>query len=203
MSESNPRVILIGGASHTGKSTLAAVISRQLGWSLLSTDRLGRHPGRPWSTGDRAVPGHVSDYYLSQQAEELLQDVLKYRRSMWPTIDHIIANRLNSADADPLIVEGAALLPECVSKIESPSVQAVFLTADPELICGRIRSSASYETKEKEERKLIDRFIERSLLFNEHVRRTARLGSVELIDTGVEYAIDQRIAEFARHVKGD
>ncbi len=42
------RVILIGGSSHAGKSTLGQAIAAKLGWSYRSTDKLARHPGRPW-----------------------------------------------------------------------------------------------------------------------------------------------------------
>ncbi len=39
--------ILIAGSSHVGKSTFAARLTKALGWSLISTDSLARHPGRP------------------------------------------------------------------------------------------------------------------------------------------------------------
>jgi 2-phosphoglycerate kinase len=42
------RVILIGGSSHVGKSTLGQSLAAKLGWSYCSTDKLARHPGRPW-----------------------------------------------------------------------------------------------------------------------------------------------------------
>lgn len=54
------RVILIGGASHTGKSTLAQALASHLGWNYRSTDKLARHPGRPWvSAYGKAIPEHV------------------------------------------------------------------------------------------------------------------------------------------------
>lgn len=41
------KVILIGGSSHAGKSTVAESLAAKLGWSYLSTDRLAAHPGLP------------------------------------------------------------------------------------------------------------------------------------------------------------
>ena len=41
------RVLLIGGPSHTGKSTLAETLAAELGWNHVSTDSMARHPGRP------------------------------------------------------------------------------------------------------------------------------------------------------------
>ncbi|MEL7245323.1 MAG: 2-phosphoglycerate kinase, partial [Cyanobacteria bacterium J06573_2] len=42
------RIILIGGSSHVGKSTLAQSLANKLNWNYISTDKLARHPGRPW-----------------------------------------------------------------------------------------------------------------------------------------------------------
>ena len=45
-------VVLIGGSSHAGKSTVSESLAATLGWEHLSTDRQAAHPGRPW----RPVP---------------------------------------------------------------------------------------------------------------------------------------------------
>lgn len=47
------RVILIGGSSHVGKSTLAQYQAAKLGWNYRSTDKLARHPGRHNGTSKR------------------------------------------------------------------------------------------------------------------------------------------------------
>lgn len=39
------RVVLIGGTSNVGKSTVAQVVAERLGFECLSTDGLARHPG--------------------------------------------------------------------------------------------------------------------------------------------------------------
>src|SRR5215468_118437 len=59
----NLGVILIGGTSHTGKSTVAKRIAERLGAICVSTDSLARHPGRPWPAA-REVPPHVVEHYL-------------------------------------------------------------------------------------------------------------------------------------------
>lgn len=40
-------ILLIGGTSHTGKSTLAAAWAEAHGARVVHTDLLKRHPGRP------------------------------------------------------------------------------------------------------------------------------------------------------------
>ena len=95
MNEIMSRVILIGGPSHAGKSTLAQHLSESRGWKVIATDQLARHPGRPWKTPPETVPQPVAEHYLSLLADELLADVLQHYRSLWPTISRLIKHREN------------------------------------------------------------------------------------------------------------
>ena len=59
---SDLRVILIGGSSHVGKSTLSRSLADKLGWRLISTDKMARHPGRPWRSAPERLPDHVAEH---------------------------------------------------------------------------------------------------------------------------------------------
>lgn len=63
----DPKVILLGGTSHAGKSTLARAVASSLGWRTLSTDQLARHPGRPWALPPQFVPTHVDEHYRTNE----------------------------------------------------------------------------------------------------------------------------------------
>lgn len=69
------RVVLIGGTSHTGKSTVAKRIAEKIGATCVSTDSLARHPGRPWPAA-RDVPPHVVRHYLELGDHALITSVL-------------------------------------------------------------------------------------------------------------------------------
>jgi cytidylate kinase len=56
------RLLLIGGSSHLGKTTLAQSLASYLGWNYCSTDKLARHPGRPWQVNSKEIPQHVAAY---------------------------------------------------------------------------------------------------------------------------------------------
>jgi hypothetical protein len=97
-SHADTRVLLIGGTSHAGKSTLAQAIAERLGWQYRSTDKLARHPGRPWAPEGGAVPDHVADHYRSLSVDELLADVLcHYAGNVWPLARALIATHAQDA----------------------------------------------------------------------------------------------------------
>ncbi|MEK1850498.1 MAG: hypothetical protein AAAC48_01095 [Phyllobacterium sp.] len=54
--DTNLRVILIGGSSNVGKSTVADALAEKLGRCCVSTDSLAKHPGRPWPQKRRKFP---------------------------------------------------------------------------------------------------------------------------------------------------
>lgn len=89
-------MILIGGSSHVGKSSLAKSLASRLGWTQISTDKLARHPGRPWRREQEKVPNHVAEHYLSLSVDELLKDVLHhYKENVWQMVEAIVASHLN------------------------------------------------------------------------------------------------------------
>jgi hypothetical protein len=155
-------ILLIGGTSHVGKSTLARRLADRLGWDHRSTDYLKRHPGRPWRTPPDVVPPHVVEHYLGLDLDELMASVLAHYRSLWPQIEALIA------DADGLVLEGSALLPEIASSTGAP---AVWLIGNDALIEHRIRVESGYADAGPGQRRLIDKFIARSLAFNGLMRR--------------------------------
>ena len=177
---SDTRVILIGGTSHVGKSTLAATLAEELGWQLLSTDQLARHPGRPWG---RELPGDVKAYFLSGSAEDLLGSVVAhYRNNVWPIVEAIIRSRVANNYDMPLVFEGSAILPESACALNMPGVQAVWLTAGHETISRRIVSNSDWQSASTEHQELINRFLGRSLLFDEFVRQSATENNCQLED---------------------
>jgi 2-phosphoglycerate kinase len=177
------RVILIGGSSSVGKSTLAESLASHLGWSYRSTDKgLAPHPGRPWQVPPKTVPEHVADHYLSLSVDELITDVLRhYGDNVWPLIEDIVTSHATDLSADKLVMEGSAILPELVVTLNLSNVAAIWLTASNELFGQRIYNASQYETKSPREKKMIDKFLERTYLYNERMMDAVnRLGLVSM-----------------------
>jgi 2-phosphoglycerate kinase len=177
------RVILIGGPSHAGKSTLAQSLATHLGWDYRSADKgLAPHPGRPWPGNPGEVPKHVADHYLSLSPDELIADVLwHYRKNVWPLVKVIVTSHATDPNADRLILEGSAILPELFVTLTHKNADAIWLTASNELFEQRIYRTSQYETRTPIEKRMIDKFLERTWLYNElMMQNIRRMGLVSM-----------------------
>ena len=188
MNEIMPKVILIGGTSHAGKSTLARQLGEALGWKVIATDRLARHPGRPWKTPPETVPPHVADHYLSLSADELLADVLRHYQTLWPTIRDLIIQRETN-----LIVEGSALWPERVAPLASPNVTALWLTASDDFLQQRVYTTSGFEGASNHQKEMIQKFVGRTLLYNQ--RMTEAVRHLNLRSISVEHLSPKELLE--------
>ena len=183
MIESNRdlRVILIGGTSHVGKSTLAQSLALKLQWRHISTDSLARHPGRPWRTRPEAVPKHVADHYLSLEVDDLFADVVRHYRSMWTDIEAMVTSHATDPCNERLILEGSALWPVSVATLDLENVGAIWLTASNDLLRLRIRNESRFEEVSDRDRVMIQKFLGRTHLFNEHMMDAVnRLGLLSI-----------------------
>ena len=179
----NTRVILIGGSSHSGKSALSESIAENLGWNRISTDTLARHPGRPWRSAPEKVPDHVAEHYLSLSVDELIVDVLHhYRVNVWPEVEEIIASHIDGPSQAGLIIEGSALWPELVATLNFDNIAALWLTASKKVFRQRIRDESLYQTKSLRERRMIDKFLERTLVYNAQMIEVANRHGFILVD---------------------
>jgi hypothetical protein len=168
------RVVLIGGTSNAGKSTLAEALAGRLGWKCVSTDSLGRHPGRPWTVADRPIPAHLAEHYLSLSIEDLTTAQLHHYTRMWPVIKSLIETHTNDHDAGGLILEGSGVWPDCVAEISDPRVAAIWLTASPATLRARIYSASRFAELGDDGTILVEKFAGRSLRYNELMLSAAR-----------------------------
>ncbi|ARF77143.1 hypothetical protein B7C62_13505 [Kitasatospora albolonga] len=159
-------MVLIGGTSNTGKSTVAAAVADRLGFEHRSTDGLARHPGRPWRTPDHEVPPHVAEHYATLTTDELLASVLAHYERLWPRIEELITARVRGAGPG-LVLEGSALRPERVARLAVPRTAAVWLTADAVVVRDRVRTAGRYAQATEGERLLMDRFLARTGRYQE------------------------------------
>jgi len=195
-----PKVLLVGGTSHVGKSTLAARLSAELGSRLLSTDQLARHPGRPWRDDASPLPADVVAHFSSEPPARLLETVVEhYQQNVWPIVEAIVRSSLKNPYDPSLVFEGSAILPERVAAAGFEACEAVWLTASHDSIRERIRDSSAYATRSAEARRLIDAFSERAVAFDRLIVDTANRHGLRLLDVTTTDLIPEvlRIARLA------
>ncbi|MFI5744170.1 hypothetical protein ACIA9I_38165 [Streptomyces anulatus] len=178
-------MVLIGGTSNVGKSTVAQVVAEELGFACVSTDGLARHPGRPWRTPAWEVPAHVAEHYGSLTVDELIASVLGHYDKLWPRIEELITARATEdRGVAGLVLEGSALWPARVARMQPPHTAAVWLTTDDSVVRARIHAAGGYEAATDEEQHLMDRFLARTMRYQTlMVGALDRLG-LDRIDAG-------------------
>lgn len=170
--------LLITGTSHVGKTTLAALLSAKWDVELLHTDKMGRHPGRPWPK----VKPFIGEFFGKLSAETVFQFLLIHHQNMWRYVEPLIQKKVSEAKG--FVFEGCALRPEYIAPLLSESLQAICLTADDAFITDRIHASSTFETLSAEHQRIVSAFIDRSLRDNAlQVEKAAEFG-IPCIDAG-------------------
>ncbi|WP_026784372.1 hypothetical protein [Pleomorphomonas koreensis] len=171
-----PGGLLLIGTSHVGKSTCASSVGSALGWPVVSTDALGRHPGRPWT----GVPDAVLEFYhrLSDDAVHWFLKV--HHENMRPLIGARIT-ALREAGRG-FVLEGAALRPEYLAGWPFGDALAVCLRVETDVLRARIRQGSGYARQGEPMRLAIDKFTERSLRENDALAEAAVRLDVPVID---------------------
>jgi 2-phosphoglycerate kinase len=192
MTDNSIRVILIGGTSHTGKSTLARMLASQLEWRHISTDTLARHPGRPWKEPPERVPEHVAEHYLTLSVDELIVDVLRhYKDNVWPKVEQLVDSHVNDHTKDPLVLEGSALWPEWFIALDPENIAGLWLTAAQPVIAARIYAESSYRIKNPRGKEMIDQFLRRSWAYNTRMMAVVGRLGLPFLDAGAACSVEQ------------
>lgn len=170
-----PKGVLLLGTSHAGKSTSAAGLAAALDWRLISTDTLGRHPGRPWA----GVPDPVIEFYLGLSDDAIHWFLRVHHQNMRPLIGDAIEK---AKRAGGFVLEGAALRPEHLDDWDLDGVRPLCLFADDAVLRDRIMAASGHEKRDDEMKRAIDKFIERSLRENRALVAAARERGIDLVD---------------------
>jgi 2-phosphoglycerate kinase len=172
-----PKVILIGGAPMTGKSTLGRALAARLGYGCLSTDDLGQAINALTTTESHPALHEVDgadyrEYCITRSVPELIADAERRHAALWPAIAAVITAHAAWWD-DPTLIEGWALYPARVAGLGLPDVASVWLVADDEALEARLRAATDFISGVSDEQTLIRNFLARSRWQNARISREA------------------------------
>ncbi|MEZ4866884.1 MAG: hypothetical protein R3C14_36520 [Caldilineaceae bacterium] len=196
------RVIVIGGPSNAGKSTLAQSLAQTLGWVYRATDGLGRYPGRPWITQEGPFPPHLVEHYSSLSVEELFEGVRNHYMSMWPKIKALITDHATDCSLEPLVLEGSAIWPETVMTLELEQVAAIWLAPSDQLLQNRIHQASRFAEASARDQAIIQKFVGRALLYNQSMRDAVKrfgLATLAVAETATVEELTTRCLELIHH----
>ena len=188
------QVVLIGGASHVGKSSLGKALAGELNGKYIATDSLARHPGRPWTNEEvKIVKPHVVEHYRNLSVPELVSNVLKhYRHSVVPQVESLIQTHQFTSPDKYLVIEGSAIYPSLVAElVNRENIRGIWLTASHSLLKNRIYHSSNFYHSGKAERYVIYQFLGRTWLFNRGVINDAQSRGLTIIDVSLELLIGE------------
>ena len=184
-------VLLIGGPSGAGKTTLGRALATELGFEALSGDDLAM-AGRALTTGDshpslhvmRGI-GHVR-YFTEGPPEKLISDAVALEDTMWPVVERVAQFR--AATGAPAVVDWWLLPPDRAAGL-GEGIASVFLHVDPELLWAWERSNTEWMAGSADPERMLANFMERSLWRNDLVRAEAERAGLPVLHVGASDSV--------------
>jgi 2-phosphoglycerate kinase len=178
-----PRVLLIGGAPMVGKTTVARILGRRHGRSVISTDDLGVAVHAALRGRRPMIAEDHREYFLSRTVDQLWNEELERLQSLQVPIDAVA--RLHANDwSVPAILEGWAILP---SAFDEPTAGVcVWLIATKEMLEARIRADQAFWSGARDEEQMIQKFVERSLRLEAYLNDAAQKRPLRMLEVTTE-----------------
>jgi 2-phosphoglycerate kinase len=132
MKDSNRKVILIGGAPTTGKSTVASLLAKKLGLPWISYDQVREI--MQITTNRKDYPklftpeGYGAEKFLTEfSAEQIVQMEREQGEAVWPAIKKLVDDDYHWKDG--VIIEGVGILPSLIFRDfgDDKNIKPIFL----------------------------------------------------------------------------
>jgi 2-phosphoglycerate kinase len=201
---SYPRVILIGGAPMSGKTTVASRLAATLGYGCLSTDDLGEAI-RAVTTKDAHPHLHpmegydYREYFVTHSPDALIADLRREHHALWPAVESVI--RKHATWGAPIVMEGWSLWPEWVTQLQLPSVHALWFVAKEETLHERMVKAVAFYGGASDEAAMMQHYLARSCWYNARLKEAVKqfaLTSIELPPRAPVHAIVEMCLEQLR-----
>jgi 2-phosphoglycerate kinase len=197
------KVILIGGAPFSGKTTLAKRLAAQRGYALVAIDDLGTalravttpqsHPAlHPMAGWDYRA------YYVASSPATLIEHSQREHQALWPAIVAVIDAHLHWAG--PVILEGWQLDPERVRAITHPQLRTCWLLVDDAVLEARLRADTAFYQGCTDVERFIRHYLARSRWVNDRVRQVAGHETGVVLEVGPGETVDAIITRWMQRL---
>lgn len=190
-----PRDLFLLGTSHVGKSTCAYALGTAAELAIISTDKLGRHPGRPWAS----APQEVEEFYQNLSDNTIHWLLRVHHENMRPVIQNCIEEMHQASRT--FVLEGSALRPEFLSAWDIGDALCMCLYADDDILRRRIEAASNRSAKSDPMKTAIDKFIERSLRENDALAEAANRNGVTLFDVSHVTSAKNLVQKLSAHIE--
>lgn len=167
-----PKVILLGGAPNTGKTTVSRLIASRLNYACLSTDDLLKaitsvttpksHPHFHFMAG-----WETQEYYVHHPVDKLILHTIERFKFFRKAIEAVVKSHVSREE--PIVIEGFGLWPEEFKNLNLPDVGMVWLVADEILLDKRTRNIKPLYEGASDEERMIQNYVGRSVWYNSKV----------------------------------
>jgi 2-phosphoglycerate kinase len=164
-----PKILLVGGAPKSGKSTFARELAARLRYDTVSGDDLAS-AARAVTTRQSHPELHpmagldYREYYIGRPLDALWDDAMRLHRAVWKLIVNVANER--ASWGRPAVVEGWSILPELVVSSDLVDARGLWLLVEEDVFERRVRDVAVFYEGASDEDLLIRGFAERSRMHN-------------------------------------
>lgn len=200
--EALSHVLWIGGATDTGKTTIAGVIAERYGLQVYNYDRRDRpQVKRLARTSPRYrafLAASPDENWVYPEPEDLLQFTLQAFRDRFP----LVVQELVALPRRPLVVaEGHGLTPELLSRVLSSKRQAIWLvpTEGFKRASMERRDKPSFRDQTSDPERATRNVFARDMLLADHVKKEAQARGLVVHEVDGSRSVEEMVVLVAEH----